>query len=182
MSGYGAAVGRMPPHSADRGVGKASFRSDRTDRPVRRVGGPRTQCPLDYLINPLMVRGRPSRASSSRPSQRSFKDRDATCQRYVRGGRAQQPRTCLASHPRIAGSHGIAQIATGQHDDDEPASPSTPALADSALTARSAGLAHLHSPRALSSVEVRAINKCDEVAFQMTSLGARHRLVERLAI
>ncbi|MEY9362880.1 hypothetical protein ABH994_005601 [Bradyrhizobium yuanmingense] len=93
---------------------------------------------------------------SSRPSQRSFKNRDATCQRYVRGGRVQQARTCLASHPRIAGSHGIAQIATGQHDDDEPASPSIPALADSAPTARLAGLAHLHSPRALSSVEIRA--------------------------
>jgi hypothetical protein len=59
----------------------------------------------------------------------------------------------LAIHPRIAGSRGIAQIATGQHDDDELASPSTPAPADSAPTARSAGLSHLHSPRALSSIQ-----------------------------
>ncbi|MHC2627451.1 hypothetical protein ACVIU7_004982 [Bradyrhizobium liaoningense] len=58
--------------------------------------------------------------------------------------------------------------ATAQHDDDELASPSTPAPADSAPTARSAGLSHLHSPQALSSLEIRAINQCDELAFRMT--------------
>src|ERR1700757_2872158 len=45
------------PHSVDRGVGKASFRSHRADRPVRRVGRRRTQCPLDYLSNLIVVDG-----------------------------------------------------------------------------------------------------------------------------
>jgi hypothetical protein len=44
----------------------------------------------------------------------------------------------------------------GQHDDGELASPRTPAP-DSAPTARSACLSHLHSPQALSSIESRAI-------------------------
>ena len=34
------------------------------------------------------------------------------------------------SHPHIAGSRGIAQIATAQHDDDELASPGTCAPAN----------------------------------------------------
>src|SRR6185295_2392025 len=91
----------------------------------------------------------------------------ATCQPYVRGGRVRQLQTCLASHPHIAGSRGIAQIATGQHDDDALASPSTPALADSAPTERSAGLSSLHSPQALSARCPSAL-LCDELAFQMT--------------
>lgn len=41
----------------NRGVGKASFRSHRADRPVRRVGRRRTQCPLDYLGKLIVVDG-----------------------------------------------------------------------------------------------------------------------------
>ena len=82
----------------------------------------------------------------------------ATCQRCVHGCQVRQPQTCLADHLHTAGSCGTAQIAIRPHDDDELASPSTPAPADSAPTARSAGLSHLHSPRALSSLEIRAIN------------------------
>src|ERR1700722_15148874 len=38
-------------------------------------------------------------------------------------------------------------------------------------TARSAGLSHLHSSQAFSSIEIRAIIQCDELAFQMTTSG-----------
>src|SRR6185437_11553802 len=97
---------------------------------------------------------------------------DATCQRCVRGGRVRRPQTCLAIHPRTAGLCGISQIATGQHDDDELASPNTFVLAYSVLPARSAGLSHLHWPQALSFIEIRAIILCNELAFQMTSANS----------
>src|SRR5215471_12682939 len=45
------------PHSADRGVGKASFLSHRADRPVRRIGRRRAQSPLDYGSNLIVVDG-----------------------------------------------------------------------------------------------------------------------------
>jgi hypothetical protein len=43
---------------------------------------------------------------------------------------------CLATHPQTAGSPGDARIATGQHDDDEVATPNTADPAGSAPTAR----------------------------------------------
>ena len=43
------------PHSADRGVRKASFRRHRADRPVRRVDRYRAQRPLDHGSNPIVV-------------------------------------------------------------------------------------------------------------------------------
>jgi hypothetical protein len=51
------------PHSADRGVGKTSFRSHRADRPVRRVGRRRTQRSLDHGRNLIVVDG--ARAASA---------------------------------------------------------------------------------------------------------------------
>ncbi len=45
------------PHSADRGVGKAGFRSHRADRPVRRVDRRRAQRPLDHGSNLIVVDG-----------------------------------------------------------------------------------------------------------------------------
>jgi hypothetical protein len=58
-------------------------------------------------------------------------------------------RTCVASHPHVAGSHGTARTATGQHDDHELASQSTHVLADSTQIARTARLSHVYSPRQL---------------------------------
>src|SRR5262245_9420100 len=43
------------PHPADRGVGKASFRRHRADRPVCRVDRCRAQRPLDYGRNLIVV-------------------------------------------------------------------------------------------------------------------------------
>ena len=65
------------PHPADRSVGKASFCRHRADRPVRRVGRRRAQRPFDHPSNLIVVdsSGSAGRASSSRPSQRSFKNR-----------------------------------------------------------------------------------------------------------
>lgn len=64
-----------------------------------------------------MVRGRPGRASSSRPLQRSLKNRRRHSPTYVSEGQFRQLQTCLAIHPRIAGSRGIAQIVSRQHED-----------------------------------------------------------------
>jgi len=43
------------PHPADRGVGKASFRRHRADRPVRRVDWYRRQRPLNHGSNLIVV-------------------------------------------------------------------------------------------------------------------------------
>jgi hypothetical protein len=43
------------PHPADRGVGKASFRRHRADRPVCRVDRYRAQRPLDHGGNLIVV-------------------------------------------------------------------------------------------------------------------------------
>ena len=43
------------PHPADGGVGKASFRRHRADRPMRRVDRCRAQCPLDHGSNLIVV-------------------------------------------------------------------------------------------------------------------------------
>jgi hypothetical protein len=53
------------PHPADRGVRKASFHRHRADRPVRRVGRGRAQCPLDHGRNLIVV-------DSSRSARASF--------------------------------------------------------------------------------------------------------------
>src|SRR6202040_1843418 len=45
------------PHSADRGVGKAGFRSHQADRPVRRIDWRRPQRPLDHRGNLIVVDG-----------------------------------------------------------------------------------------------------------------------------
>jgi nucleotidyltransferase/DNA polymerase involved in DNA repair len=55
MSGYGAAASRTQTTLEDRGVGKASFRSHRADRPVRRIGRRRTQRPLDHGSDLIVV-------------------------------------------------------------------------------------------------------------------------------
>lgn len=113
------------PLSADRGVGKASFRSQRADRPLRRVGRRRTQRSLDRGGNLIVVDGaRAARAGFVKQANHSDPSKidGATCQWCVHGCRVRQPQNCLASHQHIAGSRGIAQIATAQHDDDELAS------------------------------------------------------------
>jgi len=54
-SGYGVAASRMPPHPADRGVGKASLCRHRADRPMRRVGRRRAQRRLDHGCNLIII-------------------------------------------------------------------------------------------------------------------------------
>ncbi len=159
------------PHSADRGAGKASFRSHRADQPLRRLGRRRTQRAIDHGGNLIVVDGaRAARACLVKQAITAILQKSAA--RLANGVFVEAE----------FGSHRLAwqairppqdraaslRKATAQHDDDELASPSTPAPADSAPTARSAGLSHLHSPQALSSLEIQAINQCDELAFRMT--------------
>jgi hypothetical protein len=66
----------------------------------------------------------------------------ATWQPYVRDGQVRQPLPCRL---RIAESPGTVQTANGQHGDDELVSPNMPVPPRSAPSARSAGLAYLHS-------------------------------------
>jgi hypothetical protein len=125
------------PHSADRGVGKASFRRHRADRPVRRVGRRRLQRSLDNGGNLIIADGaRAARAGLVKQTITSILQKSAAPLAY--------------SH--TARSRGSAQIATGQHDDDESLSkyarscglstsgaigrPLTPAFATRALLCR----------------------------------------------
>jgi hypothetical protein len=154
------------PHSADRSVGEASFRSHRADRPVRCIRRRRTQRSLDHGGNLIVVYGsRPTRAGFVKQAITAILQKSAA--QFANGvyheGQVRRRPTCLANHPHTAGSRGTAQIATGQHDDDVLASLGTP---DSALSARSAALSHLHSPQVLSS-------KRFELSYNVTNLRSR---------
>lgn len=67
------------PHSADRGVGKTSFRSHRVDRSVRRIGWRRPQRPLDHRSNLIVVDGsRATRADLVKQAITAIPQKSAT--------------------------------------------------------------------------------------------------------
>ena len=124
------------PHAADRGVGKASFRCHRADRPVRRVDRCRAQCSIDHGSNLIIdYRSRSTGASLIKQTIAAILQKSAS------------PLANGVFVETKFGSHILARQAVRTSQNRAAlASPNKRVPPHSAPTARSAGLFYLLSP------------------------------------